>query len=202
MARTVDRARARGFRVLEARPTKAEQKLSFAALGDLLADAHGEIGGLPAPQRRALRVALLLEEPYGLPPDERAVATAFASLLASLAGDGPVIVAADDAQWLDEETWSALRFALRRADAGALFARRPDEDFVDIRGAEVLNVPPLKLEGLDHLLRGELSAAFLRPTLLEIERVSGGNPLFALELARALIALPNPPAPSGPPRPR
>jgi len=56
----VERARGRGFRVLEARPTEPERELSFAALGDLLADVHDEIGGLPAPQRRALRVALLL----------------------------------------------------------------------------------------------------------------------------------------------
>ena len=44
----------------------------------------------------------------------------------------------------------------------------------------------------------ELGTSFLRPTLLEIERISGGNPFFALELARALLALPDPPRPLEP----
>jgi DNA-binding CsgD family transcriptional regulator len=194
----VERASARGFRVLEARPTEAERELSFAALGDLLADVRDEIGGLPAPQRRALRVALLLEEPPGVPPNERAVATAVSSLLASLAANGLVVVAVDDVQWLDESTRSALRFALRRAPVAVLLARRADANGAELGDAEVLVVPPLGLEELDDLLRGHLSASFLRPTLLEIERVSGGNPFFALELARALVALPKPPRPSEP----
>jgi len=194
----VEWARGRGFRVLEARPTEAERELSFAALGDLLADVHDEIGGLPAPQRRALRVALLLEESSGTPPDERAVATALSSLLASLAEERVVIVAIDDVQWLDEPTRSALRFALRRAQAAALLARRAGADGAELADAEVLDVPPLRLEALDDLLQRHLRASFLRPTLLEIERVSGGNPLFALELARALLALPKPPRPSDP----
>ena len=194
----VDRARARGYRVLEARPSEAERELSFAGLADLLRDVHGEIGGLPAPQRRALRVALLLEEPRGTPPDERAVATALSGLLTSLAEDGSVVVAVDDVQWLDGPTQSALRFALRRANVAALLAHRVDADGDELREAHVLDIGPLGLDELDDLLLRALGASFLRPTLLQIERVSGGNPLFALELARALAALPEPLHPSEP----
>src|SRR5262245_56041831 len=53
----VDRARERGFRLLVARPAEAERELSFATLGDLLADVHDEIGSLPPPQRRPLASA-------------------------------------------------------------------------------------------------------------------------------------------------
>src|SRR5919202_3335027 len=53
-------ARERGFRVLRARPSEAEQTLSFAALADLLVDAQEVIEQLPAVQRRPPAVALLL----------------------------------------------------------------------------------------------------------------------------------------------
>src|SRR5919204_2020141 len=42
------------FRVLQARPSEAEGALSFAALADLLVDAHEVIEQLPAVQRRPL----------------------------------------------------------------------------------------------------------------------------------------------------
>jgi DNA-binding CsgD family transcriptional regulator len=186
----VELARARGIRVLEARPTPAERALSFAALGDLLARAHDEIGGLPAPQRRALRVALLIEEPKGAPPDDRAVATAVSSLLASLADENPVLVAVDDVQWLDPSSESTLRFALRRAPVATLLARRADATVDELVDGNEVTVGPLGLDELDDLLRAHLRESFSRPTLLEIERVSGGNPFFAIELARALTALP------------
>jgi MoxR-like ATPase len=57
-------AAARGFRVLVAEPGEREQSLAFAALGDLLRDVvQGALPELPPPQRQALRVALLLDDP-------------------------------------------------------------------------------------------------------------------------------------------
>ena len=113
----VQRARERGYRVLHARPGVAERELSFAVLGDVLADVHDEVGFLPAPQRRALRIALLLEDVRGQPPELRAVGAALRGLLLHLAGKGPVLVAIDDAQWADPPSAAALRFALRRLDS-------------------------------------------------------------------------------------
>ena len=75
-------------RVLRAQPAEAEQELAFATLGDVLAEVHDEIGALPEPQRRALRIALLLDESDGRLLDERVVGTAFANLLREIAGDG------------------------------------------------------------------------------------------------------------------
>src|ERR671935_3239645 len=69
-------ARERGFRVLRARPSEAERTLSFAALADLLVDAHEVIDQLPPVQRRPLAVALLLEEAGGPTPDRRAIGVA------------------------------------------------------------------------------------------------------------------------------
>ena len=60
----VDHARGEGIRVLQARPSRAESDLSFAALGDLLEGVLEEVGEeLPQPQLNALRAALLLEPP-------------------------------------------------------------------------------------------------------------------------------------------
>ena len=109
-------AESHGLRVLRAQPTEAEQELAFATLGDLLSSVHDEIGALPEPQRRALRIALLLEEPDGRILDERVVGTAFANLLREAARDSVALVAIDDVQWADASSWACIRFALRRLD--------------------------------------------------------------------------------------
>ena len=68
------------------------------------------------PQRKALRVALLREEPEGPTPDPRAVAVACLNTLRSLSADGHVVVAVDDIQWLDPASAQAIAFAIRRLD--------------------------------------------------------------------------------------
>ena len=66
----VEHARGKSFRILETRPSESETALSFAGLGDLLADAaHGILPELPPPQKRALEVALLLRDPGGAPSE-------------------------------------------------------------------------------------------------------------------------------------
>jgi len=69
----VERAREYGFRVLVARPAEAERGLSFATLGDLLADVDALIGKPPPPQRRPLAGEVLLAETRGAPVDPRAI---------------------------------------------------------------------------------------------------------------------------------
>jgi predicted ATPase len=111
-------AQDRGYCVLACRPAGSEVQLSFAALGDLLADVLGEtLDELPTPQRRALEVALLLEESPGPPPDERAIGLAVLGVLRALARERSVLVAVDDAQWPDQPTATVLEFALRRLRA-------------------------------------------------------------------------------------
>jgi hypothetical protein len=70
----VEHARAQGLRVLSSRPAEAERGLAHAGLGDLFDDVLDDV--LPAlslPRRRALEVALLLEEASGDPVDHRAL---------------------------------------------------------------------------------------------------------------------------------
>src|SRR5262249_58337678 len=56
----IEQARERGFRVLACGPSAAEARLSYASLGDVLADAsRSVVDTLPAPQRRANDLLLL-----------------------------------------------------------------------------------------------------------------------------------------------
>ena len=89
---------------------------------------------LPAPQRDALRVALLradAEQPSAT-PDQRALSVAVASLLRDAAqSETPLLMAIDDLQFLDESTAAILTYALRR------LADRPIRLLATIRtGAE------------------------------------------------------------------
>ena len=108
-------AAARSYVVLSSRSAESEAALSFAALGDLMDGVAGQvIPQLPPPQRRALEVALLMADPVGSPPDQRAVYLAFLGAVRHLSASGPVLIAIDDLQWLDLPSAAALEFALRR----------------------------------------------------------------------------------------
>jgi DNA-binding CsgD family transcriptional regulator len=195
----VEAARERGFRVLVSRPAEAERGLTHAGLGDLFENVlESVLPALPAPRRHALEVALLVEEdPDGFDP--RTLGVAVRSALEVLAADGLVVLAIDDAQWLDPSSASALAFALRRLGDRSillLLARRLGEraETPDLEPAirddrvERLHVGPLSLGATHQLLQAHLALALSRPTLLRVHEASGGNPFYALELARDLGA--------------
>jgi len=179
------------LRILEARPAAPERELSFAALGDLLSGMHDEIGGLPEPQRRALRIALLLEEAEREVADRRAVGAALLGLLRRLTKEAPLVVALDDLQWLDSPSSSALQFALRRLDGESVrvlaTSRLSASTMTFFESVERIEVGPLSLGDLDRLIQARLDARFLRPTLHQLHESSGGNPFYALEIAASLL---------------
>jgi DNA-binding CsgD family transcriptional regulator len=192
----VQAARAEGARVLLARPAAAERDLAYAGLGDLLEDVVGQVlPALPAPRRRALEVALLLVDAEGGAPDPRGVGVGALTALRALAESNRLLLAVDDVQWLDASSSSALEFALRRLDeapVSLLLARRPGESgsrperALPAERIETLELDPLSLGATHRLLRGRLGRSFPRPTLVRVHELSGGNPFFAIELARAL----------------
>ena len=191
----VDSAREQGFRVLSSRPAEAERGLAHAGLGDLFEGVLDDV--LPAltpPRRRALDVALLVEEASGDAVDRRALDVAVRDALQLLGEREPLLLAVDDVQWLDASTSSALAFALRRLTADrvrVLLARRlvDGERPSEIEQAldpQRVPVGPLSVGALHGFLRDRLGRSFARQTLLRIHEQSGGNPFFALELARVL----------------
>lgn len=191
-----------GCRCLSARPSDVEARLSFAGLADLLAPVDpAYFERLPPPQRHALSVALLREEPEdgaGRRHHTRAVATATCTLLRELARDQPTIIAIDDAQSLDAATDGVLRFALRRledAQIGLLITARDEERAA--RESLALAVPPerqseavlspLSVAALHDVVHARLALPVARPLLVRLAQVSGGNPLYALEIMRELV---------------
>jgi DNA-binding CsgD family transcriptional regulator len=192
----VETAERRDLRVLASSPAAAEESLSYGALGDLLrpvlALARAE---LPEPQGRALAVALLEETAGARSPDRRAVAVAALSALRALAAAAPTLVAVDDMQWLDAPTAFALTYAARRLGEeriAFLLARRGAGDgrpweLEDALGERLtrIEVGPLDLDDLHGLLHARLGMPLTRPALRRLHELSGGNPFFALELARA-----------------
>ena len=190
----VEAARERGFRVLTARPVEAEQQLALTGLADLLDGVVEDVlPELTAPQRRALEVALLIEDADEQVSDPRALGVALRSTLRFLAGRGPLVVAIDDVQWLDRSSANALEFALRRLEdvsLSLLLARRGAgrsiERVLDQGVSASVPVGPLSVGAIHGLLRARLRRTFARPTLVRLHDASGGNPFYALELARAL----------------
>jgi DNA-binding CsgD family transcriptional regulator len=189
----VQRAGARGFYVLCGRPTAAEARLTWAGLADLLEGIPtAAFRELPDPQRHALEVALLQAEPQGSPAEERAIAAGFRTLAASLSANAPVLVAIDDMPWLDEPSLRAVEFALRRMDAepvGLLATRRTEEapGAPALQPLEVVEVGRLSVAAIHELLKARLGRSFPRPVLVRLFETSGGNPFFALEIAREIV---------------
>jgi DNA-binding CsgD family transcriptional regulator len=188
-------ARVHGLTVVTSRPAEAERALGYVGLGDLLEGVIDDV--LPAllpPRRRALQVALLREEAAGDPVDRRTLAVAVRDALQHVSERAPTLIAIDDVQWFDASSSRALAFSMRRLDATAvklLLARRlgegaPQSELERALDAEHLVVGPLSVGALHRLLRDRLQRPFARQTLLRIHERSGGNPFFALELARAL----------------
>jgi DNA-binding CsgD family transcriptional regulator len=201
----VGRAEMRGYLVLAARPSQAERRMAFTGLADLLSVVDAaSLQSLPAVQRRAIDVALLREDAGTARPTPRAVATAVLSLLQSLAEAGPVLLAVDDAQWLDVATATALEFALRRLELSAVGVltgvrvddqRRPTFDSVVPRErSREMMLGPMSTAALHDIIKRQLDRTFPRPTLVQIATASGGNPFYALEIAREIER-------SGPPKP-
>ncbi len=194
---TVRAAKARAFRVLEARPAGSEVKLSYAALADLVGSGFDETrASLPRVQERAMASALLRSE-TDEPASARTTATALVGVLTALAEQKPLLLAIDDVQWLDSASKEALAFAVRRLppQLGLLVARRsdPSEELPLGLGralppdrVELLVPAPLTLAGLHHLIRANLETSLPRPLLVRLGEASGGNPFFALEIGRVL----------------
>ena len=194
-----DDARARGFEVLSARVGETESVLAYAAVADLLGDLDPAIlAKLPDLQRLAVdRVLLRASSTEGPETDQRVVAAAFTAAVEHVAVEKPLLLAIDNVQWLDTSSRTVLAFAARRFSGrvGVLATERCDPDcgtsptwlhLARPDGVERVRIGPLSLGGLHALISARLGRSFARPTMVRIAEISGGNPFYALELARAI----------------
>ena len=182
------REHASDMHVLSGRGVESESELPFAALDQLLRPALEHLGKLPAPQARALRSALGLED--GAADERFLVFAGCLTLLSELAEERPVLCLIDDAHWLDVRSTDALLFVARRLNAEGivmLFAAREG----DVRSFGGSGVASLMLGGLD----AEAAAALLArgaggdaaPSVrVRLTELAAGNTLALLELPSAL----------------
>jgi DNA-binding CsgD family transcriptional regulator/tetratricopeptide (TPR) repeat protein len=192
----VARARERGMHVLSCSGSRAEADLPFVALADLLEELDaGRLAALPAPERAALDAVLLRAHAPGAEPDPAAVAAGLRALVEQLADERPLLLAVDDAQWLDPASADALAHCARglRLDSraglvvgwllGEPHAWAPP--LADWRHVRVVRLGPLDDAALDAILRQHAPARDRR-TLARVAAAAEGNPGVALELLRAL----------------
>ncbi|HWT93441.1 MAG TPA: ATP-binding protein, partial [Solirubrobacteraceae bacterium] len=134
-----------GFRLLPVRTYEGAGEIPWAGLHALAMPFLHLFDQLPAVQARTLRSALSLEP--SVAQDRFTVPVALLGLLSVAAEQQPLLVIADDVQWLDEATRGALLFAARRLGAegvGLLLAARDGEGWE----ATESRLPTLHLDGL------------------------------------------------------
>lgn len=176
--------RAADFTRLTHRAARSESDLPFAGLHGLLRPVADRIASLPADRGAALAAALASG---AVPRDRLSAGAAVLSLLCALAGERPVLVLVDDAQWLDAATARCLGIVARRAAAHPLAVVLADHGDPAARPWE--GVPELRVGGLDpesaRALRATVAPHADEAAVLAAVDGAGGNPLALLEAAGA-----------------
>jgi DNA-binding CsgD family transcriptional regulator len=203
----------RSSRVLSCQPAPAERPLAFSALDDLFGNVAGEIlPALPGPRRRAVEAALLRDPPLEAPsadlsrvgrapPDPRVLARGILDALRILSGPAPLVIAVDDAQWLDQPSAGVLQFCFRRLRdepviilltfrTGGPVPLGLDRALPPDRFGRV-ELGPLSLGAIGEILRARLGVTLPRYALTRLYDTCGGNPFYALECARTLLDHPH-----------
>jgi DNA-binding CsgD family transcriptional regulator len=188
LADTAGRARSAGMRVLSVTGRESESKLAFAGLHQLLRPVLSGAADLPGRQAQALLSALgLAADP--VIPDPLLTGVAVLTLLSDLSERSPVLVVADDAQWLDRSSLDALGFAGSRLDAERIVllvgARGPTPPAGFDRGFPELHLGPLSAADAGRLLDGQPRPPRGRDRA-QVLAQAGGNPMALIELAKVV----------------
>ena len=188
---------ARGHRVLAATAVEGEADLPFVGLRDLFEAVWPDAAlALPPPQRAALDVALLRSADPRPVADPHAVCVAALGVIRVLAAQRPLVIAVDDAGWLDRSSDRVLRYLIRRLTTepvGVLATRRPgsaaplglDGPPLDARLHRVA-LGPLDPDAVHTLLTERYGLRLPRRLTRRIHAACGGNPFSAVEIGRTL----------------
>src|SRR5436190_1714299 len=136
----------REMNVLSARGVQSEAQLAFGGLQQLLRPIRSQAGGLTQAHQAVLDAALGIGGDE--PPEHFRIAMAVLDLLSEAATDGPLLVVAEDAHWLDQPSVDVLGFVARRLESDPvvlLAAAREGYPTVFTAG----ELPELRLKPLD-----------------------------------------------------
>lgn len=221
VSRLAEEFGARGHRVLSCSPSSSDRDSPFLGLIDLLATVDDDtFAVLDTRERAVLEGALLRRTPHpGADPttgrDALVLRFAVRKVLAALGGAGPLLLAVDDVQWLDEPTARVLLFLARRAGPrpavlAALRTPAADHDagappghlaeWLRERGSaaaqemctqpvHVVPVPPMTVREVAEVLDAHGvrgEPPWPQQLIARLHRAGGGNPRTILELGSAL----------------
>jgi class 3 adenylate cyclase/DNA-binding CsgD family transcriptional regulator len=192
----------RGMEVCVARGAELERGFPFGLVRQLLAPALAGAGAVRRSElldgAAALALGALGETPAAGAVDSGSAMHGLYWLTAALAGDAPLLLSVDDAQWGDEASLRFLAYLFRRAESlpvlVAVACRPPSSDetgallseLVADPGAELLRLGALGGSAVARLLGEQLD----RPADPEFAEAcleaTGGNPFLLGELAREL----------------
>jgi class 3 adenylate cyclase/tetratricopeptide (TPR) repeat protein len=178
---------AKGFLVLRTVGFESEAELAFSGLLQLYRPLLDRLDELPSHQERALGAALGLAPAQDV--DKLTIGVATLGLLALASEDADVLVAVDDAQWLDSASIDAILFAVRRLEAdrvAVLLTVREDGSGFQTAGVEELRVEGLDPEATRLLLESHSPVALAPAVADRLQELTNGNPLALVELPRAL----------------
>jgi DNA-binding CsgD family transcriptional regulator/tetratricopeptide (TPR) repeat protein len=178
-------ASATGFRVLRTSGIQAETNLPFAGLHQLIRPVLLAKGELPVRQRKNLLAAFGLFDAET--PDFFRIALAALEALTQAAERAPILILAEDLQWIDQASADVLAFIARRIEhesIAMLFSIR--SGYASAVGGS--GVPKMTLGGL----APQAAAAFLdngfpdlKPDIrARVLSQAAGNPLALMELPR------------------
>jgi DNA-binding CsgD family transcriptional regulator/tetratricopeptide (TPR) repeat protein len=187
VAEATGRARASGFRVITATGIQSEADLPFAGLHQLLRPIRWDTDATPSRQRDAMLAAF--GRSASAAPDRYLIALTTLDILAEAAGRTPLLVIAEDAQWLDRPTCEVLAFVARRVEsdpiAMLIVVRDGWPNPLLEAGLQELHVQGLSDPDAEALLIA--SAPELKPSVRErLLAQANGNPLALVELPIAL----------------
>jgi len=181
------RAGERDIVILNMNGVLAEVHLPFAALEQALRPLMRRIGNLVPRQRSALLAAFGMQDDLGA-PNIFLVAQATLALLTEGPTRRPILLIADDAQWLDQATHEVLAFVSRRLSSDPVVLLVAMRDGFD-RSFGDDSTLRLQLSGLDDADAERLldaHASGLSPDLRSrFLTEAAGNPLALLELPRS-----------------
>lgn len=179
----------RGARVLSTAAVESEMHLPFAGLHQVLQPLLSGVERLPTPQRQALESAFGMRADAA--PDLFLIALAALELVADAAAAQPVLIIAEDTQWLDRASSDALAFVARRVALEPILVlialREGTASALDTAG-----LPERRLEPLDDAAAAMLIDHRAPDLPMEVRRrlldAAAGNPLALEELPAAVAA--------------
>jgi DNA-binding CsgD family transcriptional regulator len=202
-----ERAGEAGMRVLRARGTELERSYPFGVVRQSI-DRMARESDFDD-QRRWLSGAARLALPV---VDPRAIETADAAdatfprlqglywLLVNLAGDGPILIAVDDAQWADAASQMFIGFLAPRVHelpVALIVASRPPAEADDRESptrliadpaATVIRPRPLSADAVHLWVREAIGEDAERAFSSACQEATGGNPFFLDHLVREVVA--------------